>query len=193
MNMQLMKFGSFALVAALAAGSVGCVVRAHGRVGVPVTVVEVDEEPPPPRVYVRDTRPGFVFIQGRWIAAAAAGSGVTDTGSGTARIPLEDGRWERRGRGHVWVEGRWHAESGGGNDGGNVRDHRRNDAPPRRRPTTSAITVARTRPPAAGRQRPRSPPLIARLGSPGRASGDQRWHSHGRDSSVACCPPHRRL
>jgi len=141
--MQLMKFGSFALVAALAAGSVGCVVRAHGRVGVPVTVVEVDEEPPPPRVYVRDTRPGFIFIQGRWDRRGGRWEwrdGYWERHRAGSR--WEDGRWERRGRGHVWVEGRWHVESGGGNvrdhrtneapppPAGNVRDHRRNDAPP---------------------------------------------------------------
>jgi len=133
--MQLMKLGSFAIVAALAAGSVGCVVRANGHVGVPVTVVEVDEEPPPPRVYVRDTRAGFVFIQGRWERRG----GRWDWRDGyweRERVGSrwEDGRWERRGRGHVWVEGRWTAGgnvNSNGNGDGNVRDHRRgNDAPP---------------------------------------------------------------
>ncbi len=135
--MQLMKFGSFAIVAALAAGSVGCVVRARGHVGVPVTVVEVEEEPPPPRVYVRDTRAGFVFIQGRWDRRG----GRWDWRDGywereRAGSRWEDGRWERRGRGHVWVEGRWSAgggvrhDNGNHNGNGNVRDHRRNDAPP---------------------------------------------------------------
>ena len=128
--MQLMKLGSFAIVAALAAGSVGCVVRARGHVGVPVTVVEVEEEPPPPRVYVRDTRPGFIFIQGRWDRRG----GRWDWRDGywereRAGSRWEDGRWERRGRGHVWVEGRWSA-GGNVNGNGNVRDHRREEAPP---------------------------------------------------------------
>jgi hypothetical protein len=134
--MQLMKLGSFALVAALAAGSVGCVVRAHGRVHVPVAVVEVEEEPPPPRVYIRDTRPGFVFIQGRWDRRG----GRWEWRDGywerqRAGHAWEDGRWERRGRGHVWVEGRWRAGAGDRVErreqpNRNVRDHRRKDAPP---------------------------------------------------------------
>jgi len=136
--MQLMKLGSFAIVAALAAGSVGCVVRGHGHIRGPVAIVEVEEEPPPPRVYVRDTRPGFVFIQGRWDRRG----GRWDWRDGywereRSGHRWEDGRWERRGRGHVWVEGRWSAGgsvNGNGNvrthDNGNVRDHRRNDAPP---------------------------------------------------------------
>jgi len=132
--MQIMKLGSFALVAALAAGSVGCVVRTHGRVSGPVAIVEVEEEPPPPRVYVRDTRPGFVFIQGRW--DRRGGRWVWRDGyweRQRAGSRWEDGRWERRGRGHVWVEGRWSADGGvrnNNNGGGNVRDHRRNDPPP---------------------------------------------------------------
>ena len=136
--MQLMKFGSFAIVAALAAGSVGCVVRGSGHISGPVAIVEVEEEPPPPRVYVRDTRAGFVFIQGRWDRRG----GRWDWRDGywereRAGSRWEDGRWERRGRGHVWVEGRWsaggrveHHDNGNHNGNGNVRDHRRNDAPP---------------------------------------------------------------
>ncbi len=109
--MQLKKtLGSFALVASLAAGAAGCVVRAHGHVGAPVTVVEVEEEPPPPRAVVVETRPGFVFIQGRWMR----NGGRWDWRDGywerqRANQAWEDGRWERRGRGHVWVEGRWRA------------------------------------------------------------------------------------
>lgn len=142
--MQIIKLGSFALVAALVTGSVGCVVRGRGHIVGPVAVVEVEEEPPPPRVYVRDTRAGFVFIQGRWERRG----GRWDWRDGywerqRANSRWEDGRWERRGRGHVWVEGRWSVNGGGGNvrdhrtndapppvNNGNVRDHRRNDAPP---------------------------------------------------------------
>lgn len=134
--MQLKNaIGSFALVASLAAGSVGCVVRARGQVGVPMTVVEVDEEPPAPRAWVVETRPGFVFVQGRW----SRNGGRWDWNDGywerqRANQAWEDGRWERRGRGHVWVEGRWRAGAAAErreerqerreehND--NVRDHR---------------------------------------------------------------------
>ncbi len=139
--MQLMKLGSFAIVAALAAGSVGCVVRGSAHVRGPVAIVEVEEEPPPPRVYVRDTRAGFVFIQGRWDRRGSRWEwrdGYWERERSGHR--WEDGRWERRGRGHVWVEGRWSAGGSVNTNGnvrthdngnnGNVRDHRRNDAPP---------------------------------------------------------------
>src|SRR3954466_12971961 len=102
--------GSFALVATLVTGSVGCVVRAHGQYSGPTAVVEVDEDPPPPRAVVVETRPGFVFIQGRW----ARNGGRWDWRDGywerqRANAAWEDGRWERRGNRHVWVEGRWRA------------------------------------------------------------------------------------
>lgn len=136
--MQLKNLTSFALVAVMAAGGTGCVFRAHGHVGVPVAVVEVQEEPPPPRVYVTEVRPGYIFIQGRWTRRGNR----WDWQDGRwerqrANQTWEDGRWERRGRGHVWVEGRWRGGGGGrvdnrGNGNGNVRDHRRNDPPPPR-------------------------------------------------------------
>ncbi|MDX2088548.1 MAG: hypothetical protein SFX73_11900 [Kofleriaceae bacterium] len=134
--MQLKNLASFALVAGLAVSATGCVVRAHGyvRAPAPVAVVEIEEEPPPPRVIVTDVRPGFVFIQGRW--HRQGNRWVWREGRWERERPgsvWENGRWERRGRGHVWVEGRWR---GGGRveprgNNGNVRDHRRNDPPPR--------------------------------------------------------------
>lgn len=124
--------GSFALVAATVAGSAGCVVRAHGHVGVPVAVVEVDEEPPPPRAVVMESRPGFIFIQGRW--TRGGNQWVWRDGYWERErngYMWEDGRWERRGRGHVWVEGRWRGGGGGRVDNGpQVRDHRTNNPPP---------------------------------------------------------------
>lgn len=124
--------GSFALAAAVAAGSAGCVVRAHGHIGAPVAVVEVDEEPPPPRAVVVETRPGFVFVQGRW--ARNGGQWVWRDGyweRERAGYMWEQGRWERRGRGHVWVEGHWSAGGGGRVDNGpRVRDHRSDPPPP---------------------------------------------------------------
>jgi hypothetical protein len=133
--MQLKNLASFALAATLASGAAGCVVRAHGYVRAPVAVVEVDEDPPPPRVVVTDVRPGFVFVQGRWYRQGNRWEwrdGYWERSR--AGHTWEQGRWERRGRGHVWVEGRWRA--GGrvdsGNHNGQVRDHRRNDPPPRR-------------------------------------------------------------
>lgn len=130
--MQLKNLASFALAATLASGAAGCVVRAHGyvRAPAPVAVVEVDEDPPPPRVVVTEVRPGFVFVQGRWYRHGNR----WDWRDGywerqRAGQTWEQGRWERRGNRRVYVEGRWRA---GGRAAPATRDHRRNDPPPRR-------------------------------------------------------------
>jgi hypothetical protein len=123
--MQLMKLGCFALVAGLALGSVGCVVHGHARVRGPVAYVEVDEAPPPPRVIVRETRPGYVYIQGRWVRSG--NRWVWRDGHWErqrAGHVWVDGRWERRGNRHVWVEGSWRASSNA-RDRRDHRDHRR--------------------------------------------------------------------
>ena len=122
--------GSLALVSAIVAGASGCVVRAHGHIGAPVAIVEVEEEPPPPRAVIVETRPGFVFIQGRWDRRGnqwAWRDGYWER----ERVGhvWEDGRWERRGRGHVWVEGRWRA-GGRVEPQPGVRDHRSDPPPP---------------------------------------------------------------
>ncbi len=129
---RMNTLGSLVILAAMTAGA-GCVVRAHGHVGAPVAVVEVDEEPPPPRAVVVETRPGFIFIQGRWTRQNR--QWVWRDGyweRERAGYIWDEGRWERRGRGHVYVEGRWRAGGGGGprNDGPRVRDHRSDPPPP---------------------------------------------------------------
>jgi hypothetical protein len=111
---------SVLLAASLAVGAGGCVVRAHARVA-PVGVVVVEEEPPPPRAVIVETRPGFLFIQGRWERMG----GRWEWRDGywereRAGYFYEPGRWERQGRGHVWVGGGWRA----GGAGPAVRDHR---------------------------------------------------------------------
>lgn len=129
--------GSLAIAASLLA--TGCVVRAHGRVSAPVAYVEVQEEPPPPRVVVVDTRPGYIWVEGRWTRHGnrwAWRDGYWERER--AGYAWEQGRWERRGRGHVWVEGRWRAGGNGAvytnpgrgrGNGPNVRDHRSNPPP----------------------------------------------------------------
>jgi WXXGXW repeat (2 copies) len=115
------------VVALLALPSVGCVVRGSGYVSGPtVAVVEVEEEPPPPRVVHYDYRPGFIWIEGRW--NWRGGRWVWMDGRyerervGYVYAP---GRWERRGRRHVWVEGRWNAGAAGRVERReDVRDHR---------------------------------------------------------------------
>ena len=124
--------GSLAIAASLATLGAGCVVRAHGHVGGPVVYTEVEEEPPPPRVVVVDTRPGFIWVEGRW----TRGGGRWNWRDGywereRSGYAWEQGRWERRGRGHVWVEGRWRSGGGGRvNTQPAVRDHRSNPPPP---------------------------------------------------------------
>jgi hypothetical protein len=125
--MQLKNLASFALAVTLASGAAGCVVRAHGHVSAPVAVIEVEEEPPAPRVWVTDVRPGYVFVQGNWYRQGNRWewrNGYWERER--AGQSWEQGRWERRGNRHVYVQGRWR---GGGAQP--ARDHRRNDPPPR--------------------------------------------------------------
>lgn len=126
--------GSAALFAALALGT-GCVVRAHGHVAAPVAYVEVEQEPPPPRVVVVPAaRPGFVWIEGRWVWSS--GRWVWRDGyweRQRAGHVWEQGRWERRGNRHVWIEGRWRASGQGHTHSRGkpaVRDHRSKPAKP---------------------------------------------------------------
>jgi hypothetical protein len=123
--------GSLALAVSLY-GASGCVATVHGQVDAPVAVVEVQDEPPAPRVETLEVRPGFVFISGRWVNRG----GRWDWRPGyyereRVGYAWEQGRWETRGRSHVWVEGRWRSGGGGGpavrdhrNEGPVVRDHR---------------------------------------------------------------------
>lgn len=98
----------------------GCVVSGQARVAEPVAVVEVDEEPPPPRQEVFEVRPGFVWITGHWYR----GGGRWEWQAGhyereRAGYVWAPGRWEVRGRRHVWIEGEWRAGASPA-----VRDHR---------------------------------------------------------------------
>src|SRR5262245_29550957 len=114
---QMKRFvSSFVLSATLLGLGGGCLVEGRARVVGPpppppprATVevevaapppppaqveVEVEEEPPPPRRVVVETRPGFIFIEGRWEHRHG-------------RWVWRDGYWEREHRGYVWVPGRW--------------------------------------------------------------------------------------
>lgn len=125
---------SVGLAALLALPLTGCMVHGSGGAyvsGPSVAVVEVESEPPPPRVVHYDHRPGFIYIDGRW--DWRGGRWVWRDGyyeRERAGYVYAPGRWERRGRGHAWVEGRWNR---GGRDTSNspggteVRDHRGRD------------------------------------------------------------------
>ncbi len=114
---ELMRFknalGSFVLASLFALPSIGCMVRGSGSAyvsGPSVAVIEVEEEPPPPRVMVVQSRPGHIWIEGRWERRGRSWH-WHDGRYERERVGYgwQQGRWERRGRGHVWVDGRWSA------------------------------------------------------------------------------------
>lgn len=101
---------SKSLIALLFAATLvpACYVQGSARVHGPVAVVEVEEAPPPPRRVVVESRPGFVWIEGRYVYRHRRYVWVD--GRWERSRPHHrwvQGRWERRGRRHVWVEGRW--------------------------------------------------------------------------------------
>ncbi len=123
-----------AVVLSLVATS-GCVVRARGGVRIrPAAVVVVNEGPPPPRAYVPENRPGYIWVEGRWDRRGGQWAWMDGHWERQrANHRWEQGRWERRNNGHVWIEGRWIIQGGGngnnrnnGNNGNgpDVRDHR---------------------------------------------------------------------
>jgi hypothetical protein len=68
----------------------------------------VEDEPPAPREEVVVSRPGYIWIHGRW--AHPGRRWVWQGGYYERDHPDQvyvDGRWERRGRGSVWVAGGW--------------------------------------------------------------------------------------
>jgi hypothetical protein len=83
--------------------------------------------PPPLRVETNASRPGFVFIRGRW----NWNNGRWDWTAGhweraQASKVWVDGRWELQGNYYVWVDGRWEAPPPPAAPSGPViRDHRR--------------------------------------------------------------------
>lgn len=123
--------GSFGLAALLSLPLMGCAVHGSGGAyvsGPSVAVVEVESEPPPPRVVQYTHRPGHIWIEGRW--NWSGGQWVWMDGYyerervGYVYAP---GRWERRGSRHIWIDGRWNAGArvDRAEQRENVRDHRR--------------------------------------------------------------------
>ena len=72
----------------------------------------VEDAPPAPREEIVVSRPGYVWIHGRW---THPGRNWVWRGGYYERERADqiyvDGRWERRGRGHVWVDGGWRARA----------------------------------------------------------------------------------
>ena len=129
------RLWSLAVVTTLVAGSVGtsgCVIRArgHARIGGPVVYVEQDD-PPPPRVVVVDTRPGHVWVEGRWVRTGRRWHWRDGHWQRQrANAQWVQGRWDRGPTGWIWVEGRWDVAVNNGPGPGTpgtgviVRDHR---------------------------------------------------------------------
>jgi hypothetical protein len=98
-----------------ALGSAGCVVRGQARfrpavvVVDPAPVVVVRSDPPPPRYVEVQTRPGFVFLQGRWDWRGNQWVWIDGHWERErANYSYQPGRWQRHpNRGHIWIEGRW--------------------------------------------------------------------------------------
>lgn len=115
------------LLAATVSTVGGCTLEARGHVSAPPPVatveVEVEEAPPPPRHVVVETRPGFIFVEGRWYRRGNRWEWGEGHWERERRGQIwVGGRWERRGNRHVWVEGQWRSSGGGG--GPVIRDHR---------------------------------------------------------------------
>ncbi len=73
----------------------------------------VEDAPPPPRAEVVVSRPGYVWIHGRW--TRPGNRWAWREGYYEHERPNQvyvEGRWERRGRGHVWIDGGWRARAG---------------------------------------------------------------------------------
>ena len=73
----------------------------------------VEDVPPTAREEVVVSRPGFIWIHGRWTHPER--TWVWRGGYYERERPNQvyvEGRWERRGRGHVWVDGGWRARAG---------------------------------------------------------------------------------
>lgn len=87
----------------------GCVVRGRATMGVTGSAV-VYQEPPAPQVEVVSSRPGYVFVRGRW--DWRGGQWVWMGGHWErqrANQMWAEGRWERRGNSWHWIEGSWQA------------------------------------------------------------------------------------
>jgi hypothetical protein len=108
----IMKPFPHALASLLVAGAALATVPAMTGCFAAEGVYVVEDAPPPPREEVVITKPGYVWVHGRWTHPGRHWS--WQGGHYEAARPEQtyvDGRWERRDGGHVWVAGTWHARS----------------------------------------------------------------------------------
>lgn len=116
----IVAFG-LALSAGIAAP--GCAVRGSGYVGVSSTPV-VYQEPPQPQVEQVSTRPGHLWVRGRWDWQNGQWQWIGGHWERErAGYAWNEGRWERRGNSWHWIDGTWGASGtvmvndGGGANG----------------------------------------------------------------------------
>src|SRR5262245_41748004 len=86
-----------------AALSTGCVARGY---------IVADVAPPPPRHFVVEARPGFIWVEGRW--ARSAGDWAWVDGYWVAERPgyfFVQGSWVRDGSRWRYRSGEWHARA----------------------------------------------------------------------------------
>ncbi|MDB4963059.1 MAG: hypothetical protein JWP01_3058 [Myxococcales bacterium] len=111
-----------ALGLAIAAGiaAPGCTVRGSGYVGASTTPV-VYQEPPQPQVEQVSSRPGYVFVRGRWDWQNGQWAWIGGRWERErAGYAWSEGRWERRGNSWHWIDGTWSASSSGSVDVSNA-------------------------------------------------------------------------
>src|SRR5688500_5628558 len=117
MKRTISALATAGIIIGACAGLSGCVARTHASVG-----VGVEAGPPEPVEVYYDERPGYTWIEGRWVwgaygwqwypgywVAARPGymyvSGYWDYYGG--RYYYRPGTWSRYRNGHVYVGGRW--------------------------------------------------------------------------------------
>jgi hypothetical protein len=130
---RIVKRLPFALLIASTLAAGAC----YGTVGyaTPGADVYVETAPPAPRVEYYDTRPGYVWIGGRWNWYGGQWQWAPGRYE-RERVgyDYEPGRWEPSGGRYVWREGRWNEGRGHGpvvrEVGPGVRDHRTTAPPP---------------------------------------------------------------
>jgi hypothetical protein len=94
-----------ASILTLLLAATGCAGRGTYR----ASYVATYSEPPPPRVVVVDDRPGYIWVDGRWVWGGS--SWVWYDGYYVAERPgyvWVQGTWRHDGGRWHWHEGRWH-------------------------------------------------------------------------------------
>lgn len=113
-------FVAIGLALATAIAAPACTVRGSGYVGASTTPV-VYQEPPQPQVEVVQTRPGYVWVRGRWDWQNGQWQWIGGHWERERRgYAWREGNWERRGNSWHWVEGTWSVSGNGGADVSNA-------------------------------------------------------------------------